>query len=158
MSLIPQLVLNSIIAGSVYALIALGFNLIFSVTKFFNLAHGVIAAVGGYTVFFFANSLGFNIYLAVAIGIVFAGLLGLILEKYIYLPLRRRKASSMVSLVASLGLFIVIEASLAMIFTSQFQTLSSFLTPAAAGQPIYQIFGGTITFIQVLTFASALII
>ena len=55
MDIIPQLVLNSIIAGSIYALIALGFNLIYGATKFFNLSHGVMAAIGGYSVFYFAK-------------------------------------------------------------------------------------------------------
>lgn len=52
MDIIPQLILNSIIAGAIYTLVALGFNLIYGATKVFNLAHGVMAAVGGYTVFY----------------------------------------------------------------------------------------------------------
>jgi len=43
MDILPQLIINSIIAGAIYTLIALGFNLIYGATKFFNLAHGVIA-------------------------------------------------------------------------------------------------------------------
>ena len=52
MSILPKLFINSIIAGSIYTLITLGFNLIYGTTKFFNLAHGVLAAVGGYVVFY----------------------------------------------------------------------------------------------------------
>jgi len=59
MDILPQIIFNSIIAGAVYALVALGFNLVYGTTKFFNLAHGVLSAVSGYTVFFFAKSLGF---------------------------------------------------------------------------------------------------
>jgi len=151
MEILPQLVVNSIIAGSIYALVALGFNLIFSVTKFFNLAHGVIAAVGGYVVFFLTKTLGAGVAISVIVGIFAAGLLGFLLDKIIYLPLRRRKASNMVLLVASLGAFTVLQAVLAMLFTSQFQTLSR------GGTKVYELFGGqaVMTEIQVLTLVLA---
>ena len=76
MQIIPQLIINSIIAGSIYALMALGFNLIYGATKFFNLAHGVMAAIGGYIVFYFGITLGLDIYLSIAIGALLAGLIG----------------------------------------------------------------------------------
>lgn len=135
MDIILQLILNSIIAGAIYTLIALGFNLIYGATKFFNLAHGVLAAVGGYTVFFFAKMLGWDIYLSAALGVILAGLIGYGLDKLIYLPLRRRKASNMILLVASLGVFTVIQAIIAILFTSQFQTLSQ----SVGTQKIYEI-------------------
>ena len=113
MEIFPQLILNSIIAGAIYTLIALGFNLIYGATKFFNLAHGVLAVVGGYTVFFFAKTLGWDIYLSILIGTLLAGLIGFGINKLIYSPLRRKKASNMVLLVASLGIFTVIQAIIA---------------------------------------------
>ena len=154
MEIVPQLAANSIIAGAIYALVALGFNLIFSVTKFFNLTHGTLAAVGGYAVFFFFSTLGWNLYAAAVLGIFLAGLLGFLLDKIIYLPLRRRKASNMVLLVASLGAFTVLQAVLAMLFTSQFQTLSR------GGTKVYELFGGqaVITEIQVLMLVLAILL
>ena len=92
MDIVPQLIANSIIAGAIYALVALGFNLIYGATKFFNLAHGVMAAIGGYTVFYFAKTLGWNLYLSAAIGIILAGFIGYFLEKFVYLPLRKKKS------------------------------------------------------------------
>ena len=154
MDIIPQLVLNSIIAGSIYALIALGFNLIYGATKFFNLSHGVMAAIGGYSVFYFAKTLGWNLSLSIVIGILLAGLIGYALDKLVYLPLRKRKASNMVLLVASLGLFTAIQAIIAILFTSQFQTLSQNIS----GQRIYEIFGGVITQTQLTILISALAI
>ena len=154
MEIVPQLEANSIIAGAIYALVALGFNLIFSVTKFFNLTHGTLAAVGGYAVFFFFSTLGWNLYAAAVLGIFLAGLLGFLLDKIIYLPLRRRKASNMVLLVASLGAFTVLQAVLAMLFTSQFQALSRDSTK------VYELFGGqaVITEIQVLMLVLAILL
>ena len=57
MDILPQLVLNSIIAGAIYAMVALGFNLIYGATKFFNLTHGVIAVIGAYGFLFFGKTL-----------------------------------------------------------------------------------------------------
>lgn len=113
MDILPQLILNSIIAGAIYALVALGFNFIYGATKFFNLAHGVMAAIGGYAVFYFAKTLGLDIYVAIILGVALAGLVGFGLDKFIYLPLRRRKASNMVLLVASLGAMTALQAVIA---------------------------------------------
>ncbi len=158
MSILPQLILNSIIAGAIYSLVALGFNLNYGTTKFFNLAHGVLAAVGGYAVFFFYKTLGLNLIFSVVIGVLLAGLVGYILDKLVFLPLRMRKASDMVLLVASLGSFTAIQAIIAMIFTSQFQTLSQ----GDVGQNVYQLGppagGAVITQTQFIILASALII
>ncbi len=153
MSILPQLIINSIIAGSVYALIALGFNLVYSTTKFFNLAHGVLAVIGGYTVFFLTQKLGFGIIWSVLISIVFTGLVGFMLDKIIYLPLRKRKTSNMVLLVASLGVFTVLQAIIAILFTSQFQTLSQSVDTVT-----YNVFGGIITSVQLITLLCAIVI
>ena len=73
MDIFPQLILNSIIAGAIYTLVVLSFNFIYGTTKFFNLAHGVMAAIGGYTVFYFAKTLGLNVYITIILGIAIAG-------------------------------------------------------------------------------------
>ena len=91
MDIIPQLVLNSIIAGAIYAMVALGFNLIYGATKFFNLTHGVIAVIGAYAFLFFGKTLGLNLYLSVFIGVAMAAIAGYGLDKLIYLPLRKEK-------------------------------------------------------------------
>ena len=152
MQIISQLIINSIIAGSIYALMALGFNLIYGATKFFNLAHGVMAAIGGYIVFYFGITLGLDIYLSVAIGVLLAGLIGYGSDKLVYLPLRKRKASNMVLLVASLGVFTALQAIIAILFTSQFQVLYRNI----AGQRIFNIFGGSITQTQLVILISAI--
>jgi len=154
MDILPQLILNSVIAGAVYALVALGFNLIYGTTKFFNLAHGVLSAVGGYTVFFSAKSLGWNLYVSVALGMLLAGLVGYGLDRFIYRPLRKKKASNMVLLVASLGAFTVLQAIIAILFTSQFKTLSQ----NVGSQHIYEIFGGIITQTQLVILIAGLVV
>ena len=153
MQIISQLILNSIIAGAIYTLIALGFNLIYGATKFFNLAYGVMAAIGGYAVFYFGITLGLDIYLSIAIGVLLAGLIGYGSDKLVYLPLRKRKASNMALLVASLGVFTALQAIIAILFTSQFQVLYKNI----ADQRIFNIFGGLITQTQSVILVSAII-
>lgn len=128
--IVPQLVANSVIAGSIYALVAMSFSLIYGTTKFFNLAHGVLAAIAGYAVFYLGRKLGVDVWLAVTVGVLLAGLVGYALEKFLYARLRARKASSMVMLVASLGAFTALQAVIAILFTSQFQTLSALIPNA----------------------------
>lgn len=152
MSLFPQLVVNSLIAGSIYALIALSFSLIYGPTKFFNLAHGVLVAIGGYG-FLFLSQLGLPFVVNLIGGVVLAGLVGYGLNKIVYQPLRQRKASNTVLLVASLGAFTALQAVVAIIFTSQFQNLP---TPIA-WQSTHLIFGGVTTTVQLLMFGSAII-
>ncbi len=163
-SIIPQLIVNSIIAGSIYSLVALGFNLIYGTTKFFNLAHGVLAAVGGYVVFYLTKSgsagtgLGLSLIPAIIIGALVAGLIGYLLDKSVFLQLRKRKASSMVFLVASLGMMTAIQAIIAIIFSSQFQTLSTGSGFGSGETKVYDFLGGVITQVQVVILISAIII
>ena len=167
-SIVPQLIANSIIAGSIYALVALGFNLIYGTTKFFNLTHGVIAAIGGYTVFYltkklpetvtgagiFFNGSMFGTVTAVLIGIIVASFVGYLLDKFLFKKLREKKASQMVFLVASLGAFTCLQAFLAILFTSQFQTLS-FGTDEIK---TFNILGGIITDVQLAILISVIVI
>lgn len=153
-SIIPQLIVNSIIAGSIYSLVALGFNLIYGATKFFNINHGAICAIGGYAVFFLSKQLGLNVVLAIIIAILFAGLIGWLSDLLIFRPMRKKKASGLILLVASLGLFTAIQAVLAIIFTSQFQTLSSNIGKTK----VYEVFGGVITEVQLIILVVALLI
>ncbi len=153
MEIVPQLVLNSIIAGSVYALVGMSVSLTFAVTRFFNLAHGAVAAVGGYSVLYLAKTLGLNLGLAVVLGIAAAAATGYVLERLIFRPLRTRQASSMMLLVASLGAFTVLQALLAILFTSQFQSLSG-LAPAGS----LHVAGAAITIVQLITLLVAVLV
>lgn len=153
-AILPQLIANSVIAGSVYALVAMSFSLVYGATRFFNLAHGVLAATGGYTVLLLAKTLGMNVYAAAILGIATAALIGWALEILVYRPLRKRKASGTVLLVASLGAFTALQALLAIIFTSQYQTLSGLI----ADSGLVRIGSAVMTNVQVLTFVCAVLV
>jgi branched-chain amino acid transport system permease protein len=153
MDIVPQLIVNSIIAGAIYSMVALGFNLIYGTAKFFDLGYGVLTAVGGYVVFYVSRTLGLNIYASIVAGILVAGLVGFLVEKVVYQKLRVRKASNMVFLVASLGVMTAIQAIIAIIFSSQFQVYAVTLTSRT-----FDLFGGIITGVQVIILVLSILI
>lgn len=151
MDIVPQLIANSLIAGSLYAILALGFNLIFSTAKFIDMGYGALTAVGGYAVFYLARTLALPLWLGVLFGIALSGLVSFALFRFIYQPLRARKASSAVLLIASLGVLIALQALIAILFTSQFQTLALLLP----SNETHELFGGTFTTLQLVMFTLA---
>ncbi len=90
--MLPQLFVNGLIAGSIYALVALGFGLIYSTTRFFHFAHGAVYAAG---------FLGFSLYISFPLAVLGAAILGALLEIGVYRPLRKKRASSLILLLAS---------------------------------------------------------
>jgi branched-chain amino acid transport system permease protein len=152
--IVPQLIVNSIIAGAIYAMIALGFNLIYGTAKFFDLGYGALTAVGGYSVYALSKLAGIDPTLSIILGVFISGFIGWLLYKLIYTPLRSRKSSSMVLLVAALGVMTAVQAIIAILFTSQFQTLSQ----NSSSETVYNILGGVITHTQVIILICGLVI
>ncbi len=148
-----QLVINSIIIGTIYALIALGFNLVYSTTKFFNIAHGVFAAVGAYTVFFMYKTLGMNLYLSVLTGVLIAAVTGMLADRLLFMPLRKRGASSVTMLVASIGLYTGLQSILALLFTNRFKTL----TDIFIAQKSYRVLDAVVTDVHLVIFITVIL-
>ena len=151
MDFISQIIANSIIAASVYTLIAVGFNLIYGAVRFFNLAHGAMTAVGAYTVFFLVHQAGQPAWLSICAGVLVAGSVGWLLDRFVYRPLRNRGASQLTLLIASLGTFTALQAVVAVIFTSKFQILSR----GGAVPETFTIAGAVVTQTQLFIFISA---
>jgi branched-chain amino acid transport system permease protein len=154
MDIVPQLIINSIIAGAIYSLIALGFNLIYGTGKFFDLGYGALTAVGGYGVYYLYKSLGLSLFPSVIFSIIFSALIGFVVYKLVYAPLIQRKSSTMVMLVASLGVLTVIQAIIAILFSSQFQTL----TKNSGVDHVYNIFGGVMSQVQLITLILSVVV
>ena len=152
-SIIPQIIANSIIAGSLYFIVSAGFNLIFSTTKFFDLGYGGFSTVGGYVVYELALNLNVPIYVSIIIAVLSTGLISYLLEKSIYKKLRQKKASSLVLLIASLGVITVIQAIISMIFTSEFKSLS-----VGSDVSIFNFGSAILTSIQIWIILSAILI
>jgi len=148
--MLAQLIVNSFITGSIYALIALSFCFIFGPTKYFNLAHGSFVVIGAYLYYTFHATLAWAILPAAAAAAVGTGIVGVLLSVVVFQPLRKRGASSLVSLVASLGVTTIIQSVMALIYGSQYKSL-----PGGADIPTYEIFfGARITLVQLIIFAT----
>ncbi|MEK9173310.1 MAG: branched-chain amino acid ABC transporter permease [Patescibacteria group bacterium] len=151
MEIILQLTVNSLIAAGTYLLIATGFNLIYGATKFVNMAHGSVAILGGYAFLFLAKN-GFGLALSFMGAVLLAGVSGVIFNKLVFEKLRSRKTSNLVSFVASLGIFTVVQALLAILFSSQFQS-PSFLK---GNEKIFGLAGTAITATQLAIILTSL--
>lgn len=101
--------LNSIVLGSLYALMALGLTITFSVTRIANFAHAELITVGGYTTAVAVNFLGFSAFEALALSFVVSALLGLAMDELAFKPLYRRGTSTLFLLVASIGVGLVVR-------------------------------------------------
>ena len=117
MELLLFLLVNGIIWGCVYGLIAVSFAIIFSTTGLFHFAHGATFVLGVYITHFWLSR-GLHIVLAVAIAMVVCSLVGMGLELAVYRPLRRRGTSRMVILSASIGVLFFAQNVIAIVFST----------------------------------------
>lgn len=113
--MLTQLFVEGLFAGSVYALIALGFGLIYSTTRVFHFAHAAIYTAAAYLAYS-GGLLGLKLYVAIPLAVILASMLGGLLEIVVYRPLRKKEASPVILLLASLGLLIVIQNAISLLF------------------------------------------
>ena len=93
--------INGISLGSIYAVIALGYTLVYGIAKMLNFAHGDVIMVGGYVIFYSMTSFSINPYLSVLIAVIVCTVLGIVIEKVAYKPLRQ--ATSLSVLITAIG-------------------------------------------------------
>lgn len=119
-----QLLVNGLIAGSIYALVASGFSLIYATNKFVHFAHGTTVTVSAYFMFALFSQLGVPFYVAAVMTIIGAGALGWLMYAALYRPLKQRGSSNAILLVASIGLMILLENLMLLIFGADVKTLN----------------------------------
>ncbi len=113
MSFISYLI-NGISLGSVYAIIALGYTMVYGIAKMLNFAHGDVIMVGGYVIMIMMNSFGINPILAVVISAACCTALGLTIERVAYKPLRNA-GSPLAVLITAIGVSYLLQ-NLALMF------------------------------------------
>ncbi len=101
-----QQIVNALSLGSVYALFALGFTLIFGVLGVVNLAHGAIFMVGAYAGLVLVQHFGLPLWLAMLGAMLISGIVGVVIDLFILRPLRQRKASHLAPMIATIGVAI----------------------------------------------------
>jgi branched-chain amino acid transport system permease protein len=134
MDLFLQLLANGVINGSHYALLGLGFGLIFATTRIVHFAYGPVFTFAAYSAWYVSGSLGAPLLVGLAAALATAVLLGLASYLLLYRPLELNRAPPLVPLIASLGLYIVLENLVGIIFgtgvrTVEFETGVYFLGP-----------------------------
>ncbi|MBR2341617.1 MAG: branched-chain amino acid ABC transporter permease [Clostridia bacterium] len=105
---------NGLSLGGIYAMIALGYTMVYGIAKMLNFAHGDIIMVGGYTVLIF---LSINPILAIVASMIFCLLLGIVVEKVAYKPLRG--ASPLAVLITAIGVSYLLQSLALIIFGAQ---------------------------------------
>lgn len=105
--LLVQQLINGVSLGSIYALIALGYTMIYGIIKLINFAHGDIYMVGAYIGFFAITQAGMSIVPALLVSMVVTGLLGMVVEKLAYKPLRHAPRISI--LITAIGVSFFLE-------------------------------------------------
>ncbi len=151
--MLQQLILNGIIAGSIYALIAIGFTVIYRTVKFFHFAHGVVYTAGAYFAYTLIISLHLNFALSFFLSIVLAAILGIAIDRFVYYPLRQQNASNLIFLLASFGVVIFIQNLIQLIYGAQILTIRT--GPIKEG---HHFIGAVITDIQILIVAVSVVL
>jgi branched-chain amino acid transport system permease protein len=107
-----QQLLNAIFIGSIYALFAVGYTLVFGILDILNLAHSAVFMLGAAVTYSLVANHGQSIWVASALGVAVAALMGLVIEHVCLRPLRRRRAPPIAALISTIGLALVIVATI----------------------------------------------
>jgi branched-chain amino acid transport system permease protein len=115
---ILQILLNSVVSALILGLMAIGFTYIFLVTRVFHLAHGGVYVAGAFSFWWLLAETN-HWFIAIAFAIAVVTVLIYTIEKTIYLPLSQKQSNQSISLIASMGLYVVIVNVLALLFSNE---------------------------------------
>ncbi len=120
--------LNGLSSGGTYAIIALGYTMVYGIAKMLNFAHGDIIMAGGYAMYLTLTAMGHPL-LAVVAAVVFCVVLGVTIEKLAYKPLRG--AASLAVLITAIGMSYLLQSVAQIIFGSAPKMLSTLQIPGS---------------------------
>ena len=134
MEIILSTLINGLSLGGIYAMIALGYTMVYGIAKMLNFAHGDIIMVGGYVIYVFMATK--NPLLAICMAVIFCVILGISIEKVAYKPLRG--ASPLAVLITAIGMSYLLQSLAQIIFGSanKMVTVYDFGSVSFLGVPI----------------------
>ena len=147
-----QQVINGLFLGSIYALFALGYTLVFGVLDILNLAHAAVFMLASFVALALVTGARLPLGLALPLAVAFAGLLGVLLERVAFRPLRGRADSNIAGLISSLAMATVFQAVAAQIWGPN---VSRFPIGTVPERPL-AFLGGVISSLQLLIIGVAL--
>ena len=118
-----QLLINGIVAGSLYALLGISFTAIFAPTRIFHFMHASVYVYAGYFLYQFAMGWGWSVPVSILVAVLLAGIMGVLAEKVVYVPLRKMGAGPMEMLLSSFGGYVVLQNVILLIWKSDPRTV-----------------------------------
>ena len=145
--------ISGISLGSIYAIIALGYTMVYGIAKMLNFAHGDVIMVGAYICFFATTRYGLNPLLGVLLSMVVCTMLGIIIERLAYKPLRQ--APALAVLITAIGMSYFLQNSAQLLWSSSPKVFQS-----VVGKGSIKLFDGalSISFVTVVTILVCVII
>ena len=147
--MILDIIISGLINGSVYALLAIGFSLIYGAARIVNLAHTAFYMVASYCIYFATHKMGVHPVLAMLVAIILVTLIGLVCYKLFINPIREHEAAV---LIATIAMAMAMQEIMLLIFTGDYLSVPSLV------RGYLKIFGVKIAYQQLLTFGVALLI
>ena len=148
--LLAQILLNGVLLGGLYGLMALGMALVWGVLNIVNLAHGAFVMLGGYCVYFVFTGLGIDPFAALPIAFLAMFALGYLLQRYVLNLIVR--SAQLNTLLITFGLDVVLTYLAQLAFTADFRTIN----PSYSGANV-TIFGLTVPLLRFAAFVAALL-
>lgn len=136
-----------------FILVALSFSIIYKVTKFFHFAHAIVFTVGAYSTFLFNQIFAWPLYTSILLAVIITCLIGCTVEWLIYKPLRKKGAPSIVLLLASLGIYIVLQNVISMVFGDDTKSIRTWQVK----EGIY-VFSARITEVQIIIIVVSIVL
>ncbi|MDO9228109.1 MAG: branched-chain amino acid ABC transporter permease [Syntrophales bacterium] len=144
-----NIIITGLITGSMLALLAIGFSLIFGVARIVNIAHTAFYMVAGYCIYVLSVKLGLHPVLGMLIAVVVVTVFGLLAYKFLIDPIREHEAAV---LIATIALAMIFQEAMLLIFTGDYLTVSALI------EGYFILFGVKIFYQQVLTFGVVLVL
>lgn len=153
MSFLSYLI-SGISLGSVYAIIALGYTMVYGIAKMLNFAHGDVIMVGSYVVYVAVSSMGLNPIASILVSMIICMVLGIVIEGVAYRPLRNA-ASPLAVLITAIGVSYLLQNIALLVFGADTKSFTSVVTV-----PALKLAGGSlvITGVTIVTIVSGLAI
>lgn len=133
--------------GSIYALIALGYTMVYGIAKMLNFAHGDVIMIGGFIVYTAMSTLHFPVWISIVMGLVVCMVLGVVIEKVAYKPLR--SASPLTVLITAIGVSYLLQNLALLIFGSAPKSFTSVVPSFKIGSESLSITGETVVTVVV---------
>lgn len=143
-------IMNGLSTGGMYALVAIGYTMVYGIAKMINFAHGEFIMVGAYIAYVFTTMLKMPIFVSVIASIIGCALLGVITEKVAYKPLRG--SGSLSVLITAIGVSYLLQNLFLILFGSAARTFPTYMKSGTLN-----IFGIRITYISLLSLCLTLV-